>query len=99
MPRCFKSVYVAQTQTHCILSISIQATHDPSQPCLMGPHETGLDWICTALLPFFFEPGYPFSNRRRAGLRGAIGEHLASEGHGGSAGVLFNEVEDQDAQL
>lgn len=27
-----------------------------------------------------------------------MGEHLASEGHGGSAGVLFNEVEDRDAQ-
>ena len=27
-----------------------------------------------------------------------MGEHLASEGHGGNAGVLFNEVEDQDAQ-
>lgn len=27
-----------------------------------------------------------------------MGEHLASEGHGGSAGVLFNEVEDQDAR-
>lgn len=27
-----------------------------------------------------------------------MGEHLASEGHSGSAGVLFNEVEDPDAQ-
>lgn len=27
-----------------------------------------------------------------------MGEHLATEGQSGSAGVLFNEVEDQDAQ-
>lgn len=35
---------------------------------------------------------------RRSGLRGATGEHLATEGHAGNVGVLFNEVEDQDAQ-
>lgn len=58
-----------------------------------------LDWICPALSLFFlYWVIHSVTRRRRAGLRGAMGEHLASEGHGGSAGVLFNEVKDQDAQ-
>lgn len=58
-----------------------------------------LDWICLAPSLFFLNwVIHSVPHRRRAGLRGATGEHLASEGHGGSAGVLFNEVEDEDAQ-
>lgn len=57
-------------------------------------------WIgCALLSPFFLNwVIHSVTRWRRAGLRGAMGEHLASEGHGGSAGVLFNEVGDQDAQ-
>lgn len=55
-----------------------------------------LDWIWPA--PFLLNWVIHSVTCRRDGLRGGMGEHLASEGHGGSAGVLFNEVEDRDVQ-
>lgn len=52
--------------------------------------------MCCLFFSFFFYFLTGLSIQNRAGLRGAMGEHLAREGHGGR--VLFNEVEDLDAE-
>lgn len=58
---------------------------------------SGLD-VASSLLFSLNWVIHSVTRRRSAGLRGAMGEHLVRGGHGGSPGVLFNEVEDQDAQ-
>lgn len=84
-----------------------EATHVSSWPLRMDPPGTSQRGAAASISGLDLASSLPFSlnwvihsvtRRRSAGLRGAMGEHLARGGHGGSAGVLFNEVEDQDAQ-